>query len=1035
MKSYLLAGAALAVGTVVLGTPTAAVAQQSTISIPPGDLKSALDAYVRETGRQLIYRPDEVSGIHSPGAQGHLTPDAALNSLLSGTGFTIQNDASGAVAVVRAVGNGPTNGESIVVTGIRQSLASAEAIKKNADQLVDSITAQDIGRFPDVDVAESLQRIPGIQIQRNLGEGSVVAIRGLSDIRTELDGHDIFTANGGVGLSFEEIGPDLLSRVDVYKNPSAKMIEGSLGGTIDLRTRMPFDAEGQVIAATVSGTRYDLAKKNGWGASALYSNRWQTAIGEIGLLLNASAQKSDFRQDLDQVEPYIWHGPISPSPDGGELQPSPVPGYESQDIQVPKGGGFNVAGGDRRRTSASAVLQWRPTSSVEAYAQFLTTTYHFRDTGVSFFATDDTAAPTGAYTVKNGVATSGELVNPGGISITYGANRRTRTSDFTTGVKWSITDRLHLVLDYQHIDASVRQDSMTLYITPYTSTNGVPGLFTANYDYVFDNRGKFPTQLAVDPVTGQPSDFFANPANYGYTAIQPDRTWNEAHGDTPRADLTWDFDDGSFIKSVSTGVRYSRKTAINRDTNVNNWITIGGTCANWSSASNCYKVSDFPQFVENNPGQATLLRGAASDLVFGPILQWQLSDALNPDAAFAHVKQISGQDISFGSFDNPNQSTTSSVREKDYAGYLLAEFGSDLGNMSWDGNVGVRFVKTDEVGTGFQVVSYRTAGTGTTPSTVSTVSNFSGGRSYQTWLPSVNLRLHITPKLQARLALSKNIYRPTFTQLNPSYSLSPNYNGQDVTPLTVDTSRPYDPVTNPYQGSGSVSGNPNLKPERVTSFDGALEWYFARTGYAYLTLFKKNLRDIIDTRTFFRTETIPNVGVVQFNVSAVTNVTKGHVQGFEVGGQKFFDFLPGAFSGLGVQANYTRADSDAGTIASGTIGGAAFKVPLINLSRDSYNLVALYDKYGLNVRVAYNWRSKYLDSINETGAQTLPIYFKPYGSLDASISYDFNKHVTVSIDGQNLTDTVNYSYQGQPIYLRNYQINDRRYSARLSVRF
>jgi iron complex outermembrane recepter protein len=922
----------------------------------------------------------------------------------------------------------------IVVTGLRASLASAQAVKQNAEQIVDSITAQDIGRFPDVNVAESLQRISGIQIQRNLGEGSTVAIRGLSDIRTELNGHDIFTANGGVGLSFEEVGPDLLSRVDVYKNPSAEMIEGSLGGTIDLRTRMPFDAPGRIISATVAGTRYDLAKKNGWNVSGLYSDRWQTGIGEIGFLVNAAYQKSAFRQDVDQIEPYLYHGP-NPSTDGAPVYASAVPGYTTQNIQVPKGGGFNVAQGDRKRTSVSAALQWKPADNVEVYARALNTTYKFRDTGVSFFATDDTAIPVGTYTVENGVATSGALANPSGSSVTYGANRSTRTTDLSAGVTWSIGDHLHLVFDYQHIDAKVDQDSLNLTITPYAASGGAAGVFTGNYNYVFDNRGTFPTQGAVDPVTGQPSNFFANPANYGFTAIQPDRTRNTAKGDSPRLDLTWDFDEGSFLKSITAGARYSGKSAINRDTNVNNWTTIGGTCANWSSAANCYRVADHPDFVENNPGQATLLRGDGAASVFGPVLQWNLYDAQHPDSAFAHVKAISGQTIGFGDLDNPAQSTTSRVREHDYAAYLRTAFGTDIGTMTFDGNIGLRYVRTEATGTGFQVLSYRTSG-GENPTSTSIVDPYEGGRNYSKWLPSVNLRLRVTPKLQARFAFSKNIFRPTFTQLNPSFSLSPNYNGSAATPTPVNASLPYDPVTNPYQGSGSVSGNPNLRPERVTSFDGALEWYFEPSGNVFVTVFRKDLRDIIDTRSFLTTRDIANVGTVQFNVSAVVNTPKGSVQGFEIGGQKFFNFLPGALSGFGVQANYTFADSDAGTVASGSIGSQTqFAVPLVNLSRNSFNLIALYDKYGINARVAYNWRDKYLDSISEVGAESLPIYFKSYGTLDASISYDITKQFSVTLDGQNLLDSVNHSYQGDPRYLRNYQINDRRFSVRLRALF
>ena len=948
-------------------------------------------------------------------------------------GSTTPGDAQSAQTAPAAAAAADATASDIVVTGLRQSLASAQAIKQNASQIVDSITAEDIGKFPDTNIAESLQRIPGIQIQRNLGEGSAVAIRGLSEVRTELNGHDIFTANGGVGLAFDEIGPDLLSRVDVYKNPSAEMIEGSLGGTIDLRTRMPFDAPGQIIAATASGTRYDLAKKNGWGASGLYSNRWSTGIGEIGVLANLSYQRSFFRQDLDQVEPYDIHGP-NPDPNGAPVQGTLVPGYENQNVQVQKGGGFNVAQGDRRRLSVSGVLQWRPTSNVEAYAQILSSTYHFTDTGVAYFASDDGAAPTGTYTVADGIATSGSLSNPAGLAVTYGSNRKTRTTDITTGVKWSITDHLKLVLDYQHIDSVVNQDSLNLYITPYTASSGVPGLFNSTYNYNFNNTGPFPTQTATDPVTGAPLNFFGNIANYGFTAIQPDRTSNTAIGNTPRLDLTWDFDDGNFLKSISAGARYSDKKAINRDTNVNNWTTIGNTCANWSDAAHCYPISAHPEFVEDNPGQATLLRGAASGSVFGPIYQWNLSDALNPDQAFAHVKTISGQTVGFGSLDDPNQATTSAVNEKDYSAYLRAAFGTTIAGLDLDGNVGLRYVKTDQSGEGFQVLSYRTAG-GDNPTSTSVVAPFAGSRSYHTFLPSVNMRLHVASNLQLRFAFSKNIFRPTFAQLNPSFNLSPTYTGSQATPVTVNPGAAYDPVTNPYQGTGSVSGNPNLKPERVTSFDGSAEWYFEKTGYVSLTVFRKNLRDIIDTRTFLQNQTIPGVGVVQFNVGAVTNVTKGYVQGFEIAGQKFFDFLPGPLSGLGVSANYTLADSDAGTLASGNIGSqTTFKVPLINLSRNSYNLIALYDKYGVNVRVAYNWRDHFLDSITETGAATLPIYFKSYGSLDSSISYQLNRNASITLDGQNLTDSINKSYQGDPNLLRNYQINDRRISLRLQLR-
>jgi TonB-dependent receptor len=354
--------------------------------------------------------------------------------------------------------------------------------------------------------------------------------------------------------------------------------------------------------------------------------------------------------------------------------------------------------------------------------------------------------------------------------------------------------------------------------------------------------------------------------------------------------------------------------------------------------------------------------------------------------------------------------------------------------LSFDGNAGFRYVKTVEDAQGWEVLSYRTSG-GANPTSASVQTPFGGGREYSFVLPSLNLRAHLSPTVQARFAFSKNIYRPDFSQINPSYNLSPTYTGTDATPTPVNPSQPYDPVTDPYQGSGSVSGNPNLKPERVTSFDASLEWYFAKDGYAFVDFYDKELHNLLDTRSFLTTENVPEVGVVQFNVSALTNVTRGSVKGFEIGGQKFFDFLPGALSGLGIGANYTLADSDAGVLAASTIGGAQTKVPLINLSKNSYNLMLMYDKYGWSGRIAYNWRDKYLDSVSEVGVVSLPIYFQAYGSLDASVGYDINEHISVTLDGQNLTDTIQKSYQGQEIYLRNYQMNDRRVSLRVRFKY
>lgn len=937
-----------------------------------------------------------------------------------------------------------TQGE-IVVTGLRQSLASAESIKRNAPQLVDSITAQDIGRLPDTNVAEALQRISGVQITRDLGEGSGIAIRGLTQVRTELNGRDIFSANGGRGLSFEEVGPDLLAGVDVYKNPSAEMIEGSLGGTVDLRTRMPFDTPGSLIAVSGAFTHYDLAKKNGGDVSGLVSDRWHTGLGEIGLLANVSWARTAFREDDVTVEPYHPHGP---NPDNDpSIQTTPVPGFESQDILVPHGGGFNPTFGHRTRFSAALAAQWKPADNLEIYAQYLDAEYRFHDNGVSFFAYGDSITPTpgSTYTVdENGVATSGELHDPNVDSVVFATNRKTSTADYSGGVKWDLTSNLHLSVDYQHIHSTAEMQTMNLTISALNPSFDLADT-GQDWNLIFDTSTPIPTFKSDVP------GYFTDPSNYGLTAILPYAEDNKANADALRADLSWDFDDG-LLKQIRVGGRYSAKSAINRNTTYGTWTAIGSTCQSWSSDAGCYLLSEAPDIVEVNPLQSTLLRGRAANSVFGPVLEWQIADAENPQKAFDTIKSLTGQDIGFRSFDDPN-AFNGTIDEKDYAGYGRIALGSTIFGLDWDGNLGLRWVHTDERGLGFKVLNYRmpgsvstvgSDGTVTPPPTITEKSPYEGNRSYTKFLPSVNLRLHVTSQLQARFAFSQNFYRPSFTQLNPSFSLSPTYSPKKPSddpaagsiPDLADAKQPYDPVSNPYVGTGTVAGNPNLKPERVTSFDTALEWYFSRTGYVYGTLFYKKLRDIIDTRAATFTQNIDGLGAVRFNVSTVVNISKGYAKGFEIGGQRFFDFLPGALSGLGIQANYTYVDSSAGAEAAGAIDSpVTIAVPLIGLSKHSFNLIGLYDKYGINLRVAYSWRGNYLVTTSSTGTQTLPIFSRPYGTLDASASYDINKHLSVTIDAQNITNTKYRTYQITEEFPRDYRMDDRRITGRVRLKF
>ncbi|WP_374013495.1 TonB-dependent receptor plug domain-containing protein [Pseudoxanthomonas koreensis] len=218
--------------------------------------------------------------------------------------------------------------ETVQVTGLRGSLMRAQDLKQDAEQIIDSVTAQDIGAMPDRSVTETLKRVSGVTVtgfaarddtDHFSAEGSGVMIRGLTFVRGELNGRDVFSANGGRGISFEEVSADLMAGVDVYKNPSAEIIEGGLGGTVNLRTRKPFDEPGRKIAGSLDYNYGDKARDARPSASFLFSDRWDTGVGEIGFLANVSYSELATQSDGIQIQPYSRRGrKPAEQPEGGE---------------------------------------------------------------------------------------------------------------------------------------------------------------------------------------------------------------------------------------------------------------------------------------------------------------------------------------------------------------------------------------------------------------------------------------------------------------------------------------------------------------------------------------------------------------------------------------------------------------------------------------------------------------------------------------------------------------------------------------------
>lgn len=884
--------------------------------------------------------------------------------------------------------------EEIVVSGQRASLESAQQIKRESAVIVDSVVAVDIGKLPDINVAETLQRISGVQISRNRGEGSDIAIRGLTQVRTELNGRDIFSTTGGRALNFEDVPSELLAGVDVYKNPAANQIEGGVGGIVNLRTRMPFDADGRLLSVAVSGTHYDLRDDDGYGASALYSDRWETSAGEFGFLANVSYSDAVFREDAIIVEPFFTR--------------TDIPGYLGQEVEVASGGGISSWNGDRQRTGIALAGQWAPNEDLEFYATYLSSQYEFYDPQTGLFAYG--AGEGGSLTPVDGSFSfdadgnllTGGFVSPPFQSFTRDAIRDSETTDYATGFIWHARDNVKVSADLQHIDST----------TSYRDVTGF-GSLEAGSTFFMDLTGSEPA-FSVEP-----DGYLEDPENYFYQAMMERTADNDGSETAVRADLEWSFDQGTFMRSFTSGVRYTTKDITTSDSGFN-WAAISGPPWDGSDIAQA-DYDEFPEYYALDPYQSDFWRGDGSERNFGPhfvVDPALLSNHQQALDVLGGMNPQSGAPTTFSEQDQINEQdeTTEAI-------YGMVEFGSDDFALPFDGNLGIRVVNTDVSATGVQTLTYRTEADPTTE--IQEQSPIVVDQSYTETLPSLNVRFTLQENLYWRVAASKGLSRPSFDSLSANFTLTENYLDEDGDPTTA-------PVFRDSTGSG---GNPGLKPLTVDQFDTALEWYYGDANMTYVTLFHKDVKNFTQNGVYDAEFEVPGKGLRTFEVSAPVNGEDGTIQGFEVGVTHFFENLPSPFDGFGLQANYTYVDSEAPSPSAVDSEGNPLLVPLEGLSENSYNFIAMYEKDNVSARLAYNWRDSWVITTAGNGTGNLPIYNDDYGQLDGSVTYDFNEIFSVSFDVVNILDENRFTYQAFPNRPRDYVLNDRRFGVRLRANF
>ena len=590
--------------------------------------------------------------------------------------------------------------------------------------------------------------------------------------------------------------------------------------------------------------------------------------------------------------------------------------------------------------------------------------------------TQDGIQFTASQPVANSVAGSGVMF-PGSTTAVQSATF-TNISATAYGITRDLADRLNMYNAggrFTSGDLTVNLD-LSHYTSEYRFHNNLVFASMTIPSLTYNLGGTIPS-VSIAGVS------LEDPSIYRLTQVAYRLFPSNSSGDSGRLDAEYNLKNGFFSK-ILAGVRYAKATSDNGVTglflgsfNIPSSKNLLSQYASnlWrpSPVQNLFSGYSQPQFVQYLVSNTGVMRDANA--------LYRAYGATNTPDTSATINPLSLYDI---------KETTTAV-------YLMPQFTGEIGGFHFDGNIGLRGVQTKENTGGYQGANAASA----VPITLKS--------QYYDWLPSFNYRLKLTDKLFLRLAASKTITRPNFGSLSPSVTLNAN---------------PVDPNLN----SGS-QGNPDLKPIRSTGYDLSLEYYLNKSSMFYGAAFYKDVTGFIGSFSEPRT-----YDGVSYLIKTSKNLSPATIKGFEAGFQQFFTFLPAPLDGFGLQANFTYVDSSTPTTVSGL--GTPVNAPLTNLSKTSYNVVAMYEKGPFSARLAYNYRSSFVTGFAyyvNTGLLNQEL--KGYGDLDASVNYNLTKNVEIALQGVNLTNTLRYQYYGSPQFPSNVYTDGMMLMGSVTLRF
>jgi iron complex outermembrane recepter protein len=866
--------------------------------------------------------------------------------------------------------------EEIVVTGFRESLNAALDVKRTTVGSVDAIVAEDIADFPDLNLAESLQRIPGVSIARDAGEGRSITVRGLSPefTRVRLNGMEAMSNNGGTdaaggtnrgrGFDFNTFASELFNSITIRKTAAAEVEEGSLGATVDLRTGRPFDYDGFTVVTSATAQYNDLSEEIDPRGAFVISNTF--ADGRFGALLSVAYTE---RNLVDEGSSTVRWG----LPSGAMTA---APGFTGDIAAVnaafmPRIPRYDYYEHNQDRLGVTASLQFAPTDRTAINLDVLYAEFNAERSEIFLEVPNFSGGAQGMRVADAVIDDTNTVVYGVFNNVDIRAEQRfdeltTEFTQVTLDFSQELTDTLTLGGMFGTSESDHDNPVQTTLLLDW---NNIPSM-----SYDFRGNSRLPviayggTNLTSTtngtPQTGATSTTNSNGWYLSQIRLRPQTALNEF--DNYQVDLTWGATDSLEFKVGAQRKEFKFETSDQRIDPA--YCTPPG--APTANAETCAAT----------PFQSVPLSDYTNVFTYGN----DLGIPSGTNMSFLLPDMSTATEL-FGLNDIPLSPTPSlgnnrRVEEEDTGFFFQAQLATEVASMPLRGNLGVRYVKTDQTSWGYTFLSGAAV-------------LVEAERDYTDTLPSLNLALDVTDEFVVRASAAKVMSRPGLGVLTPGGTVTVSGNNRTAN-----------------------LGNPNIEPTRAKAYDMSFEWYFAPESLLSLALFYKDIESratgstlsdvpftgnpfgIPDSVAIAACGAQPNCApeLANWTFNTTVNGPGGDLKGFEISYQQPFTFLPSFLSNFGVVLNYTGVESEI-EYADG------LKEDLVGLSNSAYNATLYYETERFGARVSAAYRDEFLTTVPGRNGNDVEGTAE-VTTVDASARYSLTDSIDLTLEGVNLTD-------------------------------